>query len=277
MMRAERSTIRATADPLPPGCRIGDLEVRIAGDAADVRAAQRLRYRVFYDEMRARPDLAMRRVWRDADAYDAWCDHLIVVDHAAAAEEAVVGTYRLIDTRAALRAGGFYSAGEYDLTDLLALRRADGGHPNLLELGRSCVAPAYRTSAAIMLLWRGIAAYLDAADVDHLFGCASFPGVDPDVVAPGLSYLARHHRSAVRVRARPERFVAMERLGGGAFDERQAWRALPPLVRGYLQAGASVGDGAVVDEQFGTVDVFMLIATTDIRDRYRARFAPAPG
>lgn len=271
---AQRQLIGSADFSRPPASRSGDLEVRLALDGAEVRAAQRLRYDVFYQEGQATPDVMARKDWRDADRFDDWCDHLIVVDHAAAAREAIVGTYRLIDTGAARRAGGFYSAGEFDLADLLALRRSDGTLPNLLELGRSCVAPAYRTSAAIMLLWRGIASYLKTADVDHMFGCASFPGVDPDAIAVELSYLLRHHRSPVRVRARPERHVEMERLGHHPLDERRAWRGLPPLVRGYVQAGASVGDGAVIDAQFGTVDVFMLIATAAIGDRYRSRFSP---
>lgn len=259
-------------------CRAGDLEVRLAITTAEVRAAQALRYAVFYREMSARPDAAALLSWRDADAFDDRCDHLVVVDRAAGScgEGAgeIVGTYRLIDARAAAAAGGFYSESEYDLSSLLALRGPDGRRPNLLELGRSCVAPAYRTSASIMLLWRGIAAYLEAARIDYLFGCASFPGVDPEAIAAELALLHHRYRSAIGVRTRPELHVPMGRVPAHALDERAAWRRLPPLVRGYLQAGASVGDGAYVDRQFGTVDVFMLVATAAIRDRYRARFAP---
>jgi putative hemolysin len=253
-------------------CRVGDLEVRLAATVAEVRAAQALRYAVFYREMSARPDARTRLSWRDADGLDDRCDHLIVVDHGTADGE-IVGTYRLIDAKAAAAVGGFYSAGEYDLSALLALREPDGCRPNLLELGRSCVAPAYRTSASIMLLWRGIAAYLEAARIDYLFGCASFPGVDPDAIAAELALLHHRHRTTIAVRAWPELHVPMARVAPEALEERVAWRRLPPLVRGYLQAGASVGDGAYVDHQFGTVDVFMLVATAAIRDRYRARFA----
>lgn len=273
-MHAQRLVDRWSDRPFVPPCRAGDLEVRLAASPAEVRAAQALRYEVFYQEMHARPDAAMRRAWRDADAYDEWCDHLVVVDRAAGAA-AIVGTYRLIDARAAAAAGGFYSAGEYDLSALLAHRERGGRTPNLLELGRSCVAPAYRTSGAIMLLWRGIAAYLEAAEIDHLFGCASFPGTDPDAIAEELALLHHRHRARIGVCARPELHVPMDRMAPDAIDERGTWRRLPPLVRGYLQAGASVGDGAYIDHQFATVDVFMIVATAAIRDRYRARFAPA--
>lgn len=281
MQAQSTADLPSTRIELAP-CRAGDLEVRLATTAAEVRAAQALRYAVFYREMSARPDAAARLSWRDADAFDDRCDHLVVVDHAAGSgsgdgdvgDGEIVGTYRLIDAGAATAAGGFYSEGEYDLSPLLAFRGPDGRRPNLLELGRSCVAPAYRTSASIMLLWRGIASYLEAARIDYLFGCASFPGVDPDAIAAELALLHHRHRSAIGVRTRPELHVPMGRVPAHALDERAAWRKLPPLVRGYLQAGASVGDGAYIDHQFGTVDVFMLVATAGIRDRYRARFAP---
>lgn len=272
-MRAVSAVEVPDARAGPPSCRAGSLEVRLATTAAEVRAAQALRYAVFYREMRARADSAARLSWRDSDAFDDVCDHLIVLDHGKGDDE-IVGTYRLIDAHAAAAAGGFYSAGEYDLTALMDLRGSDGRRPNLLELGRSCVAPAYRTSACIMLLWRGIASYLEAARVDYLFGCASFPGVDPDAIGAELALLHHRHASTIGVRAHSEVHVPMARIADHAFDERAAWRRLPPLVRGYLQAGASVGDGAYVDRQFGTVDVFMLVATAAIRDRYRTRFAP---
>ena len=126
-----------------------------------------------------------------------------------------------------------------------------------------------------MLLWRGIAAYLEAAGTDYLFGCASFPGTDPDRIATELTYLHHHHRSPIGVRTRPELYVPLNRTDARLVDERRAWRDLPPLIRGYLQAGASVGDGAYIDRQFDTVDVFMIVATGAIRDRYRARFGSA--
>jgi putative hemolysin len=270
-VHAQRIVDRWSDRIVLPSCRVGNLEVRLAASAAEVRAAQALRYRVFYQEMRARPDARMRRAWRDADAYDQRCDHLIVVDHAAG-NAAIVGTYRLIDAGAAAAVGGFYASSEYDLSALLALREPGGRAPTLLELGRSCVAPAYRTSGAIMLLWRGIAAYLEAARIDYLFGCASFQGTDPDAIGQELALLHHHHRAAIGVRARPELHVPMDRIDRDAIDAGTAWRRLPPLVRGYLQAGASVGEGAFVDHQFATIDVFMIVATASIRDRYRNRF-----
>lgn len=252
--------------------KAGPLELRLARSPDEVAAAQRLRYDVFYEEMAARADTATRLSWRDSDVFDTVCDHLIVIDHAAEDGPEIVGTYRLIDAAAASAAGGFYSSGEYDLSALLALRRPDGSPARLLELGRSCVAPAYRHSAAIMLLWRGIAAYLDRSKTDFMFGCASFPGTDPDAFAAELTLLDWRHRSPIGVQALPEVHQTMSRMPRTVVDERKAWRNLPPLVRGYLQAGAAVGDGAYIDHQFGTVDIFMIIATDNIRARYRERF-----
>jgi putative hemolysin len=192
-----------------------------------------------------------------------------VVDTSASPEK-IVGTYRLIDATAASACGGFYSEDEYDLAGLfLASGPARQG---LLELGRSCVAPNYRTSAAIALLWRGIAAHCEAADVDYLFGCASFPGTDPEVVAGELDLLHRFHRSPLGIRALRQRFVSMKRTEAVSPDYARLWRSLPPLIRGYLQVGAKVADGAVIDHDFGTIDVFIILETQAIRDRYRRHF-----
>ena len=154
--------------------RAGLLEVRLAASEAEIIAAQALRYAIFYDEMGALPTPAMARARRDIDAYDMVCDHLLVIDHANALRPRVVGTYRLLRQDVAMANGGFYSAGEFDLSALIA-QSAPGRQ--LLELGRSCVAPEWRTSATISLLWRGIATYLAQHGIGHQFqndGCQAF-------------------------------------------------------------------------------------------------------
>ncbi len=249
----------------------GRLEVRFARDRDEVAAAQALRFRVFHEEMDARPDPAVRAARRDMDPFDEVCDHLLVVDHGLPASEAVVGTYRLLREDVAARYGGFYSAAEYDLGPLTGGPRRRG---NLLELGRSCVHPAYRTNATIQLLWRGITRYLDVHGVDVMFGCASFPGTRPEAHRVALSYLHGNHLAPAgcRVRARAGRFAAMGTLPPGAYAPREAVRGLPPLVRAYLRLGAFVGDGAVVDHAFGTTDVFILLFVDRIAPRYFDRF-----
>ncbi len=248
----------------------GQLDVRLAQSEEEIAAAQALRYHIFYEEMGAEPSHRMRALRRDIDDYDAVCDHLLVIDRAGGSR--VVGTYRLLRQRVAASHHGFYSAGEYDLSPLLAL--ATPGQ-QLLELGRSCVAREHRNSATISLLWRGIASYLRVHDISHMFGCASLHGTDPAAFDAELSYLHHHHLAPPELRARtlPEHFVATERLPIGTYDTRAAARALPALLKGYLRVGAMIGDGAFIDPQFNTVDVFVVMPVAGIAARYAERFA----
>ncbi len=253
----------------------GSLEVRFAQDRDEVAAAQALRFRVFYEEMDAHPDPVARVTRRDVDPFDEVCDHLLVVDHDLPASDAVVGTYRLLREDVAARRGGFYSAAEYDLSPLTDGPSRRG---SFLELGRSCVHPAYRTNATIQLLWRGIARYLDVYGIAVMFGCASFPGTCPEEHQVALSYLHGNHLAPVdcRVRARAGRFVAMDAIPPDAYAFRKALRRLPPLIRAYLRLGAFVGDGAVVDHAFGTTDVFILLFADRIAPRYLNRLDRRP-
>jgi putative hemolysin len=254
------------------GLRAGSLEVRLADGQADVDASQALRYRVFYEEMDAAPDAAMAARHRDFDRFDDICDHLLVVDHGTGAG-AVVGTYRLLRRSVAERHGRFYSASEYDLTPLVAL---DG---ELLEVGRSCVDAAYRNRATIQLLLRGIAAYVRRYDVNLMFGCASLPGVDPGAVALPLSYLAYNHLAPPELRpiALAERYVDMKLIAPESIDGRAAIGAMPPMIKGYLRAGCFVGDGAVIDHQFGTIDVCIVVPVEHVSERFRHRYEGGTG
>lgn len=253
----------------------GALELRLAETDAEVEAAQRLRYRVFYEEMSAIASPSMREAQRDFDHFDTFCDHILVVDRATMDDDgqpSVVGTYRLMRDADANRAGGFYTSGEYDLSPLLS-SCTEG--ERLLELGRSCVLKAYRSKpAAMQLLWRGIMLYVARFSVDTLFGCASLPGTDPGALALPLSYLHHYHPvSGIEgVRARPELYTNMNRIPKEELDVREARRMLPPLIKGYLRAGAEIGDGAVVDRQFGTTDVLIYLPVPRIDRRYQHRF-----
>jgi putative hemolysin len=253
----------------------GAMEVRLAETDTEVEAAQRLRYRVFYEEMSALPSPAMRESRRDFDQFDAVCDHLLVVDRSLTDEDgqpAVVGTYRLMRDVDAARAGGFYTSTEYDISAMLAGVPA-GTH--LLELGRSCVLKAYRSKHSTMqLLWRGLMVYVARFSIDLMFGCASFAGTDPKLLALPLSYLHHYHPmpEGMRVRALASQYVEMNILPKEAVDLKEALRALPPLLKGYLRAGVSIGEGAVIDRQFGTTDVFIYCPVSSIDARYRSRF-----
>ena len=247
----------------------GPLQVRLAESAADIDAAQALRYRIFYEKMGARPLPGMAQQRRDSDRYDPICDHLLVLDHSrGSGADSVVGTYRLIRRAAAARLGAFYSAAEYDLAPLIA-------YPGeVLELGRSCVDAGYRARPVMQLLWSGIAAYVFHFDIALMFGCASLPGTDPAALAAPLSYLYYHHLAppALRARALPERFVDMRRLDQTAFDPNRTLAALPPLIKGYLRLGGFVGDGAVIDEQFNTTDVCIVVKTDLVAEKYSRHY-----
>lgn len=257
----------------------GALEVRLAETEGEVEAAQRLRYRVFYEEMTALPSPEMREEQRDFDRFDAFCDHMLVIDRGVSDERgqsAVVGTYRLMRDVDANRAGGFYTGGEYDIGSMLG----ELGGASLVELGRSCILPEYRSRASTMqLLWRGVMVYDLRFSIDLMFGCASLAGTNPYSLALPLSYLHHFHPmpDGMHVRARPELYVEMDRMPKEAIDPKAALHALPPMIKGYLRAGASIGDGAVIDSQFDTTDVFIYFPFSNMDARYRARFARSVG
>lgn len=244
-----------------------NLSVRLASCGADIEAVQRLRWEVFHAEMGAVLQ-GNGAGYLDRDRYDTLCDHLLVIDKDGSGGEHVVGTYRLLRGSVAALAGGFYTAGEFDIS-MLASKAGE-----LLELGRSCVLPPYRTSATISLLWRGIADYIREHDITLMFGCASLPGTDIAAHAAGLSYLAHNHLAEpwLRPRVLSGIGVPMEQLARGTYDERRALLALPPLVKGYLRVGARFGEGAFIDRDFNTIDVCVVMPVEAISNRYAARF-----
>lgn len=249
----------------PVNLRSGQLELRLAQSEEDVAAVQTLRYSVFYEEMSAEPTPEMAALRRDFDRFDSACDHLMVINHGVEeGEPAIVGTYRLMRRDAAQRVGKFYTQDEYNIRRLLRYRG------ELLELGRSCVHRDFRKQLTMNLLWRGISQYIQIHDVKLMFGCASFPGTDPAALAAQLSYLHYYHLAppGMRPRAARSRYVPMARLAPGQFNEKAAKATLPPLIKGYLRAGCFVGDGAVVDHQFGTTDVCVVLKTELLTAKY---------
>ena len=253
------------------------LAVRLAAGDADIIAAQRLRYDIFFRDLGAQGESACASEserGRDIDPYDSLCDHLLVEDHARPGSP-VVGTYRLLRQRVAEAHDGFYSAHEFDLSRVLAYARHEG--VELLELGRSCVDPAYRDAGTIQLLWRGIADYLQQNRIGYMFGCGSFPGTDPAEHAEGLSLLAHDHLAPAELRARAigEEAIPLATLPIGGYDPRLALRRLPPLIKAYLRVGAELGEGAYIDRAFNTIDVFVMMPVARISARYAQRFEVA--
>lgn len=248
--------------------RIGSLETRLARNEREIDAAQQVRFRVFVEEMGARlPADAMRR-GRDIDAFDAVCDHLLVLDNAIEGdpEDQIVGTYRLLRQETALANKGFYSASEFEIESLIAR------HPDkrFMELGRSCVLPEYRTKRTLELLWQGNWAYAVRHRMDAMIGCASFPGIQPEAHALALSFL--HHscgsKAEWRTEALPELYREMDMMPLEAINPRRALNAMPPLIKGYMRLGAMFGAGAVVDHAFNTTDVLVILPVSSIAGRY---------
>jgi L-ornithine Nalpha-acyltransferase len=242
----------------------GDFEVRLAENAAELDAAQALRYRVFYEEMTAHPTPEMAARRRDFDAFDTVCDHLLVLDHRREGPKAIVGTYRLIRRSAAAAIGRFYSSAEYDIQPMI-------DYPGeVLELGRSCIEKDARNTATMQMLWRGIALYSSHYNIQVMFGCPSLPCTDPSQHAQALSYLYHHHLAPppIRVRALASRYIKMDVLEPGSYDPRKAMARVPPIIKGYLRLGGFVGDGAVIDPEFNTTDVFIIVKTEIITEKY---------
>lgn len=241
--------------------------VRLAETDQEVEAAQRLRYQVFYEEYSARPDPEMVASRIDFDVYDEYADHLIVID-GSGPKEKIVGTYRLLRREAAQKVGQFYSASEYDLAPILK------AGTSLLELGRSCVLAEYRSRPILQLLWQGIADYITEHDIELMFGCASLHSTDIKSISKPLSYLHHYHLAPeqLRPRAIKGRYINMNIIPQEDINARRVFAELPPLIKGYLRAGASIGDGAVIDEQFNTTDVFIVVQTHLLADRYRKHY-----
>ncbi|HIP76933.1 MAG TPA: GNAT family N-acetyltransferase [Kiloniellaceae bacterium] len=258
----------------PVDVAVGNLRIRLAEDPAEIRAAQALRYRIFYEQMAAQPTEEMRAARLDFDSFDDFCDHLLVFDEErGSGPESVVGTYRVMRREGATRRGQFYSVDEYDIA---AIESYPG---EILELGRSCVDPTCRSGAAMQLLWRGIAEYVFYYNISIMFGCASLPGTDPQQLKLPLSYLYHHHLAppALRARAVDNRRVAMDLLPIEEVQISEARQALPPLIKGYLRLGGFVGDGAVVDYDFGTTDVCIVVKTDWVTEKYLRHYKREEG
>lgn len=251
------STTPPPASPTAPGSP--RYSVSLARDAADVRAAQRLRHQVFAGEMGALLD-SPEPGW-DIDSFDAHCDHLIVREETTGA---VVGTYRLLPPERAAAAGRLYGESEFDLSRHAAIRG------DLVEVGRSCVHPDHRDGAVISLMWAGIARYLVRTGHNWLAGCCSVPLADGGTSAAGVWDTVRtRHLSPEEYRVRPLRAwdpTGIERPRPGGRN------ALPPLLRGYLRLGAWVCGEPAHDPDFGVADLYILLSLRRTDPRYLRHF-----
>ncbi|HEY2701550.1 MAG TPA: GNAT family N-acyltransferase [Pseudonocardiaceae bacterium] len=224
----------------------------VAHDDTEVRAAQRLRYQVFAEEMGA--DLHSSVPGLDVDYFDEFCDHL-VVRHDPSGE--IVGCYRMLPPERAREAGRLYSDGEFDLTALHGIRGA------LVETGRSCVHPDHRTGAVVGLVWAGIARYMLLSGHEWLAGCASVPLHDGGELAAGVwDTVSRKNYAPAEYR------VAPRNPWNVAAAPRPAKVTIPPLLRGYLRLGAWICGEPALDEDFGVADFFVLLSMANVDQRY---------
>lgn len=252
------------------------LTLRLARDDRDLRAAQRLRYRVFVQELGADGPLVDHDAQLEIDAFDGLFDHLLLIDHSrdAAAHEDVVGAYRLLPSDRLPPGGRFYAEDEFDLTPLRASGR------RLLELGRSCVHPDIRGGSAMLMLWNGLADYVHDRGIEVLFGPASFHGTDVAAVTPALAWLHHNHLApaSLRVTARQgAAYQPMDLLPPDRIDAKLAQRQIPPLIMAYLRQGGCVGQGAFIDRAFNTIDVCLMMDTAIMSDRHLGYYTRGRG
>ena len=243
------------------------LSVRLARDARDLRAAQRLRYEVFVEDLGASGPSVDHETRLERDEFDAHFDHLLLIDSRRDPDQLrdVVGAYRLLPPESLAGIGHYYSEREFDLSRLTASGR------RLLELGRSCVHRDMRGGAAMFLLWNGLADYVIERQIEVMFGAASFHGTDAAALAMPLSFLHHFHLApeALRVSARPEHRQEMNLLPAAEVDRATALAGVPALIKAYLRLGGHVGDGAWTDHAFNTTDVCLVMDTAQMSVRHR--------
>lgn len=232
--------------------------VHIAETEEDLRAAQRLRYQVFVEELGGGGEMVDHDARLEQDKFDPFFDHMLVSDDTTGE---VVGVYRLLRGDQAARLGQFYSEDEYDLT---ALRQSGR---KLLELGRSCLHADYRGGMAMFHLWNGLAAYVAEHEIEVLFGVASFHGTDAEALAQPLSMLHHSHLAPEDLRVRSKTYQPMDLLAKEQIDRRRAMLETPALIKAYLRLGGFVGDGAYVDHAFNTTDVCLILDTARMNER----------
>lgn len=249
--------------------------LRLARDDRDLAAAQRLRYRVFIEELGGDGPMVDHAVRLERDAFDAIFDHLLLIDtrRDAAKLDDVIGVYRLLPGARLGPGGRFYSEGEYDLKALRSSGR------NLLELGRSCVDLECRGGAAMFHLWNGLADYVLENKIEVMFGTASFHGTDIPALAQPLAYLHHHHLApeALLVRATGAQAQRMDLVPADQLDRKAAMLGTPALIKAYLRLGGFVGEGAFIDRDFNTTDVCLVMDTERMSAKHRAFYTRKQG
>jgi putative hemolysin len=232
------------------------LTFSLARGVAEVAEAQRIRYKVFAEEMGAK--LPSANLGLDIDRFDDFCDHLLVRDHG---NDKVVGTYRILPPEQARNAGGYYSETEFDLSRLMHLR------DRMMEVGRSCVHPDYRDGATITQLWSGLADYIGKNGHEYMIGCASISMADGGHYAASVyNKVHKLHGAPAEYRVFPHCRLPLESLN------RELDVIIPPLIKGYLRLGAYVAGEPAWDPDFNCADLFILMPVSRMNARYAKHF-----
>ncbi len=272
MTHAENLTTDSTSvqlSPVIPPPENNKIILRLAQTPEEIKAAQRLRYKIFYQEFNVAAPPEVESEERDFDEYDVYADHLVVIDESILnPSDQIVGTYRLFRRANMPDNLSFFSAHEFDIDALIK----NGG--KVLELGRSCVLPEYRTKYVMQRLWQGIAEYLSIHQIDLMFGCASFHEKDPYQIINELSYLHHFHRP-------PENLHVTAKLDGEKniplkakeeLDARRIFAGLPALIKGYLRLGAYIGEGYYIDKNLDHIDVCIILPTQTVTGKYMKHY-----
>ena len=228
----------------------------LARHETEVLEAQRLRFKIFAEEMGA--NLSSAKEGIDRDIFDNYCEHLLVRE---SVENKVVGTYRILSPDQAEKIGGYYAQTEFDLTRLLHLS------DRMVEVGRSCVHRDFRDGATITHLWSGLAQYMQQHGHEYLIGCASISMADGGHVAASI------YRKLHRIYAAPAEYTVFPRCPLPLKALNQYLEApIPPLLKGYLRLGAYICGEPAWDPEFNTADLFILLPLSRISNRYAKHF-----
>ena len=252
--------------------KVRDFEVRLTRNKEERRMVRQLRYDVFVAEEGATPTDEQKELHEEFDEFDKFAEYMAVFHN-----DKIVGTYRIIDKKAADKMGGFYTETEFNISKI---KKASD---NIAEMSRACVAAEYRENALVMrMLWAGLSEYVLRRRIAVLFGVASWTGQKPVESAQAISYLYYNYLSPLRLRARviPERFAdgvdqrmsKMNILPRAFVDEELAKKQMTPLIKGYLRMGATFGQGVFIDKPFNTYDVFVMLQTKNMDAAYQKHF-----
>ena len=240
--------------------------IKIASSNFEIKKAQSLRYKIFFKEKKIKKKSLKSLLQRDYDFYDKISDHLIIVDNNREAKDNVIGTYRLLRGDSAKLYKGFYTEQEFDISNL----KKNFSSKNILELGRSCVHPQYRSGIILKLLWQGISKYIKIYKIKILMGCASFHGTNPSKFQDEFSLLYGNYRlpETYDIKSLQHNEISFSKN----INQSTILNRLPPLIKGYLRAGGMVSESFYIDREFETIDYCVIMLTDKIVSRYQNKF-----